>query len=1490
MIGFGLPAGTIWSAGTSWTLSHGAHVEICSLLDSLERIRPTCFKLWLQQYAADMPDSADGLSPSSRFSKFGNSDAELSQSLGLQQASGRKAEVPKSRVCTSTIPDSACRPTAQSPLPPAEPIDIEMDTLDSPDKLDLPSLLLPEGTLPLGHQRVAVCYNEALLRGWVAQPSPCCAAASVAGAFNALRGAARGTPRALTHFAVLSVLEETLCERIDNLRARFERLLGSSVAPLLDALRERVAADGRALGGAGARAVPRKYLLRQVRELVAERIAGDACEGGEAGSDQQPDAFRRLAELLEEEEAKAGGGASGDEALGGDSDGGGARVLLPPPRARAQCEGRRSSQQDDADASGEEADAAEQGACETQTATATAITTADSSSSGLLPLPPETAREARQQQRRRSLSSRSPWRWKTDLYELLKAMGGLEKLTSKRPSTAAFGNAGVIRAVNRLSANGISDAVHYGPTHGSSSGGGGGAARVSARLFMGRAHRSGGGIDVPLSRGDDEAAVAAQWAALREAFCKEGQVVLFHLKNHYALRLYPAGCIDEHAVLVKNMSQGNSAQLHDKQEALRLFLSVTGCQHPAVATKFLLGAEYDLNIAVNHYLSSSTTLPDVAIQVLEDSDEDDLQAKHPPPQPSVTTPRKKPRVQEGGVSSTNSSPSHQQQQLPLLDAAAPVADHLQQIVSHWQRTGQPFEDVSFPPVAARLSTVRKAGANQNRHFYACALRKCNFFQWCASAAPTRQALQLVWRAFAPPRFCLYKSGGAEVMLSMHACTTLSAMWLCACVTRHVRSINAMRAIARPGRAMMRYSTACLAVISERADLIQCVLPASEPATSAGCYHVRLFLAGKWTSVLVDRWLPCKPPSEPIVAVSPVKPPPKPPRKIGSPLKRKASPSKVKLQYVAERTPAFASAVGGQLWPALVEKAYAKAHGSYHAISGGHVREAFTALTGAPTETLLLDGPNFNSEDAWLRLLSFAHARFPMGCATPWDPDTSRAQRKAGLVNNHAYSILEVRELHGIKEGKQLTVDHFFGARAESSSAQHMLQHASTQPPPPPLRLLRIRNPWGRLEWNADWSAKSEQWTRKLRKELDRGEPNDGTFWMRLPRVHLLAHVEARSTLLEPSVSRAYECVPRVSAATALRCSYHDFLQRFALVDVCKAHEGWTHTTFDTATAAAAPPLACAHAFEIVTPPSHSTCTYTVTPLSISNAGASAQPFVFGLYGARALPARALPWRAASAAAHAALHQALALYWTGAAPCGTTADAFNDEEDEYVDAGGGSGGGGGGAHSEAYALGDSAALVVTETPRGVVLFTAVNAHATRALALSVGLTAARRCAAAGGALRAERAALRPRAQALLLAIAAAAPDAHTRRDCAFEFQYAARPAARDASVSECPAHGPLFAEHELVAGAEALMSRAAVRGCGGGSGGSGGGERGYAVVGQQRDEEEAQVLRQYFALLEQVDIGDLRDAHALQNGFLGCQEVLELRSYGHFERRLRGGLS
>ena len=45
------------------------------------------------------------------------------------------------------------------------------------------------------------------------------------------------------------------------------------------------------------------------------------------------------------------------------------------------------------------------------------------------------------------------------------------------------------------------------------------------------------------------------------------------------------------------------------------------------------------------------------------------------------------------------------------------------------------------------------------------------------------------------------------------------------------------------------------------------------------------------------------------------------------------------------------------------------------------------------------------------------------------------------------------------------------------------------------RLLKIRNPWGRVEWRGDWSDKSRLWTPELREQVGSKVGNDGFFFI-----------------------------------------------------------------------------------------------------------------------------------------------------------------------------------------------------------------------------------------------------------------------------------------------------------------------------------------------------------------------------------------------------------
>jgi hypothetical protein len=152
--------------------------------------------------------------------------------------------------------------------------------------------------------------------------------------------------------------------------------------------------------------------------------------------------------------------------------------------------------------------------------------------------------------------------------------------------------------------------------------------------------------------------------------------------------------------------------------------------------------------------------------------------------------------------------------------------------------------------------------------------------------------------------------------------------------------------------------------------------------------------------------------------------------------------------------AYSKARRNQLWVPFLEKAYAKIHGSYSAISGGHIAEAFLDLTGAPTLQIQWhqNGAQHNSNiieprTLWSKLLQWRTKRLPMGCGT----DSSAE----GIIGMHAYSILDVREICDIGV-------EFFQEQLLTGTHGNVSGFTEYDGK---VRLLRIRNPHGQVRLN-----------------------------------------------------------------------------------------------------------------------------------------------------------------------------------------------------------------------------------------------------------------------------------------------------------------------------------------------------------------------------------------------------------------------------------------
>ena len=282
-----------------------------------------------------------------------------------------------------------------------------------------------------------------------------------------------------------------------------------------------------------------------------------------------------------------------------------------------------------------------------------------------------------------------------------------------------------------------------------------------------------------------------------------------------------------------------------------------------------------------------------------------------------------------------------------------------------------------------------------------------------------------------------------------------------------------------------YFISALSVLAERPKLIEHLILTPE-LNDVGAYQIRFCKNGAWRTITVDDYFPVNP--------------------------------------ISGRL-AFAHTPSNELWVPLIEKAYAKLHSSYAAIESGSVADAFAELTGAPSERIDLhieemskyaatqaarwscNDPQQHRDMLWATLLSFRQSRFLMGASCGRRHAKSAEYEQVGLREDHAYAILDARFENGVQ-------------------------------------LIQLRNPWGSVSWNGDWSANSPLWTPQLRKLLNY------PLATRAPSPSLSTQLYQ---LLAPSP------VPRANTDVAggvFWMCFDDFLKYFRTIDVCKYQDDW----------------------------------------------------------------------------------------------------------------------------------------------------------------------------------------------------------------------------------------------------------------------------------------------------------------------------------------------
>lgn len=83
--------------------------------------------------------------------------------------------------------------------------EVEQDTFEDEEITNVVQFILPSASILSNSFQFGMSYNRFVFDGWVKQPSPCCAAAAVAGAWNSLFHFHRRQTSSLSHLDVLHV-------------------------------------------------------------------------------------------------------------------------------------------------------------------------------------------------------------------------------------------------------------------------------------------------------------------------------------------------------------------------------------------------------------------------------------------------------------------------------------------------------------------------------------------------------------------------------------------------------------------------------------------------------------------------------------------------------------------------------------------------------------------------------------------------------------------------------------------------------------------------------------------------------------------------------------------------------------------------------------------------------------------------------------------------------------------------------------------------------------------------------------------------------------------------------------------------------------------------------------------------------------------------------------------------------------------------------------
>ncbi|XP_040189037.1 calpain-3 isoform X10 [Rana temporaria] len=262
--------------------------------------------------------------------------------------------------------------------------------------------------------------------------------------------------------------------------------------------------------------------------------------------------------------------------------------------------------------------------------------------------------------------------------------------------------------------------------------------------------------------------------------------------------------------------------------------------------------------------------------------------------------------------------------------------------------------------------------------------------------------------------------------------------------------------------------AAIACLTLNEKLLFRVIPPEQNFTEnyAGIFHFQFWRYGDWIDVIIDDCLPT-----------------------------------FNNQLVFTK-----SSQRNEFWSALLEKAYAKLHGSYEALKGGNTTEAMEDFTGGVTEF-------YEIKDAPKDLFKIMKKAFERGSLIGCSIDEANGLSYGISPPDMGQALIRMIQSEGDKqpglEGKGLEPKPYVAivpSQFETRMASGLVKgHAysvtgveETTFKADKVKLVRLRNPWGQVEWNGSWSDNSKEWNiidKSEKSRLQHQIKEDGEFWM-----------------------------------------------------------------------------------------------------------------------------------------------------------------------------------------------------------------------------------------------------------------------------------------------------------------------------------------------------------------------------------------------------------